>query len=89
MVVVQFWLTMLAVLRMLSIRYRSQRVIQFGLNGILSDCYSTMVSLCGNIGDNGVYNSAEFEAEIEKGSQSITYSGVRVQHQNGVAERAI
>ena len=39
--------------------------------------------------DNGVFNSAAFEAEIEKGSQSITYSGVGAQHQNGVAERAI
>ena len=39
--------------------------------------------------NNGVFNSAEFEAEIGKGSQSITYSGVGAQHQNGVAERAI
>ena len=39
--------------------------------------------------DNGVFNSAEFEAEIGKGSQSITYSGVGAQHQNGVAEQAI
>ena len=35
--------------------------------------------------DNGVFNSAE----IEKGSQSITYSGVGAQHQKSVAERAI
>ena len=39
--------------------------------------------------DNGVFNSAEFEVEIGKGLQSITYSGVGAQHQNGVAKRAI
>ena len=39
--------------------------------------------------DNSVFNSAEFEAEIEKGSQPIDYSGVGVQHQNRVAEQAI
>ena len=36
-----------------------------------------------------MFNSAEFEAEIGKGSQLITYSGVGAQHQNGVAEQAI
>ncbi len=39
--------------------------------------------------DNGVFNSADFEEEVEKGSQSIMYSGVGAQHQNGVAERSI
>ena len=39
--------------------------------------------------DNGVFNSAAFEEEIEKGSRSITYSGVGAQPQNGVAERAV
>ena len=39
--------------------------------------------------DNGVFSSKDFEDEIMKGSQSITYSGVGAQNQNGVAERAI
>ena len=39
--------------------------------------------------DNGVFNSAAFEEEIENGSQSITYSGVGAQQQNGVAERSM
>ena len=39
--------------------------------------------------DNGVFSSTDFEDEIKKGSQSISYSGVGAQHQNGVAERAI
>ena len=39
--------------------------------------------------DNGVFSSADFEAEILRGSQTITFSGVGAQHQNGVAERAI
>ena len=36
-----------------------------------------------------MFSSADFEAEISRGSQSITFSGVGAQHQNGVAERAI
>ena len=39
--------------------------------------------------DNGVFASSEFEAEIKKEDQTITYSGVGASHQNGVAERAI
>ena len=39
--------------------------------------------------NNGVFSSAAFEEEIQKGSQRITYSGVGAQYQNGVAERAI
>ena len=39
--------------------------------------------------DNGVFSSTDFEAEIMKGAQTISYSGVGAQHQNGVAERAI
>ena len=39
--------------------------------------------------DNGVFSSQDFEAEILKGAQTITFSGVGAQHQNGVAERAI
>ena len=39
--------------------------------------------------DTGVFTSAAFEEEIRNGSQTITYSGVGAQHQNGVAERAI
>ena len=36
-----------------------------------------------------MFSSADFEAEISRGSQTITYSGVGAQHQNGVAEHAI
>ena len=39
--------------------------------------------------DNGVLSSAAFEEEIQKGSQTIMYSGVGGQHQNGVTGRAI
>jgi len=49
-------------------------------HGVLVKSYSA---------DNGVFSSKDFEDEILKGSQSITYSGVRAQNQNGVAERAI
>ena len=33
--------------------------------------------------DNGMFTSAAFEEEIRNGSQTITYSGVGAQHQNG------
>jgi len=36
--------------------------------------------------DNGVFSSTDFEEEIKKGSQSIKFSGVGAQHQNGVAK---
>ena len=39
--------------------------------------------------DNGIFNVTEFEDEIKKEEQGITFSGVGSQHQNGVAERAI
>ena len=39
--------------------------------------------------DNGVFSSSEFENEIKRENQTITYSGVGAQHQNGVAERSI
>ena len=39
--------------------------------------------------DNGVFSSSEFENEIKSENQTITYSGVDAQHQNGVAERSI
>jgi len=35
-----------------------------------------------------VFSSTDFEDEVKKGSQLITYSGIGAQHQNGVAERA-
>ena len=38
--------------------------------------------------DNGIFNADEFEDEIKKENQGITFSGVGAQHQNGVAERA-
>ena len=49
-------------------------------NGVLVKSYRA---------DNGVFSSTDFEEEIKKGSQSITFSGVGAQHQNGVAECAI
>ena len=40
--------------------------------------------------DNGIYDSAAFEDELEEGDfQAHTKSGVGAHHQNGVAERAI
>ena len=39
--------------------------------------------------DNSVFTNAAFEEEIRNGSQTITYSSVGAQHQNGVAECAI
>ena len=39
--------------------------------------------------DSGVFSSSEFENEIKRENQTITYSGVGAQHQNGVAERSI
>jgi len=48
-------------------------------HGVLVKSYHT---------DN-VLSSKEFEDKILKGSQSITFSIVGLQHQNGVAEQAI
>ena len=39
--------------------------------------------------DNGIFNAEEFEEEIKKENQGITFSGVGAQHQNDVAERLI
>ena len=39
--------------------------------------------------NNDIYNATEFEDEIKKAEQGITFSGVGAQHHNGVAERAI
>ena len=39
--------------------------------------------------NNGIFLSREFEAEIERTNQAISFSGVRAQHQNGIAERGI
>ena len=40
-------------------------------------------------GDNGVYKTAEFRAELRNNDQHITYCGAGTHHQNGVAERYI
>ena len=40
-------------------------------------------------GDNGVFNSTEFQQELELSGQTMTFSGVGAHHQNGIAERAI
>jgi hypothetical protein len=40
-------------------------------------------------GDNGVFRSTEFEADLKKRGQTIQFSGVGAHHQNAVAERAI
>ena len=39
--------------------------------------------------DNGIFAAAEFKDDCEKLEQTIDYSGVGAQHQNGVAERNI
>ena len=39
--------------------------------------------------DNGVFAAAEFKQDCERLDQSIDFSGVGAQHQNGVAERNI
>ena len=41
------------------------------------------------LGDNGVFRSREFQAELQKRQQTIEFCGVGAHHQNGVAERAI
>ena len=40
-------------------------------------------------GDNGVFRSREYVADLRRQKQSIRYSGVGAHHQNGVAERSI
>lgn len=40
-------------------------------------------------GDNGIFKSAEYKADLAKQKQAILYSGVGAHHQNGVAERSI
>ena len=40
-------------------------------------------------GDNGVYKSKEFKRDLTDREQTMTYSGVGVHGQNGVAERGI
>ena len=40
-------------------------------------------------GDNGVYKSKLFKEDLEQRHQKMSYSGVGVYGQNGVAERAI
>lgn len=40
-------------------------------------------------GDNGVFKSADYRADVRRYKQSIKYSGVGVHHQNGISERAI
>jgi hypothetical protein len=40
-------------------------------------------------GDNGVYKSDAFVADLQERGQMIVYSGVGAHHQNGFAERAI
>ena len=39
--------------------------------------------------DNGVFKATEFQDELIKGGQGITFSGVGAHHQNAMAERAI
>ena len=39
--------------------------------------------------DNGVFKAAEFQDELAKLDQNMTFSGVGAHHQNAVAERAI
>lgn len=40
-------------------------------------------------GDNGVFRSKEFKADLDIHQQTIEFSGVGAHHQNGIAERAI
>ena len=47
------------------------------------------VTVCSYRADNGIFNAMEFEEEIKKAEQGITFSGLGAQHQNGVAERMI
>jgi hypothetical protein len=39
--------------------------------------------------DNVPFNSVEFRTDLSSKNQTLVFSGVRVHHQNGVAERAI
>ena len=39
--------------------------------------------------NNSIFSSREFEEEIERTNQAISFSGVGAQHQNGIAERRI
>ena len=39
--------------------------------------------------DNGVFTAAEFQDELAKNEQNVTFSGVGAHHQNAVAEREI
>ena len=40
-------------------------------------------------GDNGIFQSKEYCADLKRQKQLIKYSGVGAHHQNGVAERSI
>ena len=40
-------------------------------------------------GDNGIFKSAEYRADLARQHQTILYSGVGAHHQNGVAEQSI
>lgn len=46
-------------------------------------------SILGYRGDNGIYRSSEFRADLDRLHQTIDFSAVGAHHQNGVAERAI
>ena len=39
--------------------------------------------------DNGIFSMREFEAEIERTNQEISFSGVGALHQNDIAEHGI
>ena len=41
------------------------------------------------LGDNGVYRSREYQAELQKENQTMNMCGVGAHHQNGTAERTI
>jgi hypothetical protein len=47
------------------------------------------VSIQSYHGDNGVFKSAELQAELTLRQQTMSFSGTGAHHQNGIAERAI
>ena len=52
-------------------------------------CKNHGVSVKSYRADNVPFGTKEFRAELEKGDQTIDFSGVGAHHQNGVSERAI
>ena len=47
------------------------------------------VTIAAYRGDNGIFKSATYKADLTRQNQTIQFSGVGAHHQNGVAERCI